>query len=305
MMKKIGMLFPGYGSQYVGMGKDLYDKSRTVQEYFEEASHCLDTNFVKLCFASSDNEISKITNAYTALFLTGVSTAKAIQEAGIKIDLVAGHGLGEYSALCAAGGLTFPDGLYILSKLGKFYSTIIQNMEIKSILISGISSKEIEEICKGKAHVAVYENKLEHKVSGESAVIDELAKSLISYSNKVKIINSNQQDKGFHTPLLNELLKQLTIYLTKIDFKDLKIPLITSINGKEAYSAQKIQDGIMGQITKPIYWNAVMKKFAECEIIMISAPAKILIEEIQFYYPKKQIIGISSMADIDKVVNQL
>lgn len=305
MMKKIGMLFPGYGSQYVGMGKDLYDKSRIVQEYFEEASHCLDTNFVKLCFASSDNEISKITNAYTALFLTGVSTARAIQEAGIQIDLVAGHGLGEYSALCAAGGLSFPDGLYILNKLGKFYSAIIQNMQIKSIVISGVSAKVIEEICKDKAHVAIYETKLEHKISGDSIVIDEIAKSLSSYSDNIKIINATQQDKGFHTPLLNELVKQLTIYLTKIDFKDLKIPLITSINGKEAYSAQKIQDGIMGQITKPVYWNSVMKKFAEFDIIMVSAPVKMLIEEIESYYPKKQIIGISSMADIEKVIAQL
>src|SRR5437016_3408870 len=102
---KIGMLFPGYGSQFVGMGKELYDNSRIIQEYYEEASNCLNVNFVKLCFASSDAELSKLTSAYPALFLASTATAAFIKEIGINIDLIAGHGLGEYSALCTAGGL--------------------------------------------------------------------------------------------------------------------------------------------------------------------------------------------------------
>ena len=99
---KLALLFPGYGSQFVGMGKELYDEYRIVQEYFEEASNCANINFVKLNFASSDAEISNLQNGNLSLFLTTVSTIYAIKNLGIEIDLVAGHGIGEFAAICCA-----------------------------------------------------------------------------------------------------------------------------------------------------------------------------------------------------------
>src|SRR5579872_2345677 len=100
---KIALLFPGYGSQYVGMGKELYDEYRIVQEYFEEASNCVNINFVKLCFASSDSEISKLVNAYTSLFVIGGAVSALLKEHGIVPDVVAGYNNGEITALFAAG----------------------------------------------------------------------------------------------------------------------------------------------------------------------------------------------------------
>ena len=117
---KVGMLFPGFGSQFVGMGKEIYDNSRIVQEYFEEASNCANINFVKLCFASSDAELALISNAYLALFLTTVSTAAAVKEIGFEMDIVAGYGVGEIAAICATKGLSFPDGIYLLTKISQF-----------------------------------------------------------------------------------------------------------------------------------------------------------------------------------------
>ena len=96
---KIGMLFPGYGSQFVGMAKDLYDDSRTVQEYFEEASSCLDINFIKLCFASSDAEISQPMHAYLSLFLVQSALSALLTKAGIAPTLVAGYGIGQFAAI--------------------------------------------------------------------------------------------------------------------------------------------------------------------------------------------------------------
>lgn len=302
---KIGMLFPAYGSQYVGMGKELYDNSRIVQEYFEEASHCLDINFVKLCFASSDIELSKISHAYPALFLVSTSTAAYIKQFGIKIDYVAGHGIGEYGALCTASGLSFPDGLYLLSKLSKFYTEIRENLDIKSVLVNGISSRKLNQLCKDhssddcQAHISVYENQKEHVVTGNTQAIDLLIQDLKLNSN----IKNFDLEEGLHSPLLNQLLDQIKIYLTKVDFKDLSIPLISSISAKEICNAKKAQIALINQIVKPIYWQNVIKQFGMMDVIIVPAPSKYLVTELKSVYPDKQIIGVDTMADIEVLKN--
>ena len=144
---KIALLFPGYGSQYVGMGKDLYDEYRIVQEYFEEASHCLNSNFVKLCFASSDAELGKMVNAYTALFLMGSATYAVLKENGIEPDVVTGYNNGESAALFAAGCFSFPDGLYLLNKYCSFYQEIVDGMDVDLIHVTNVSTKQIEDAC--------------------------------------------------------------------------------------------------------------------------------------------------------------
>src|SRR5436190_23732080 len=100
---KIGFIFPGYGNQFVGMGKELYDEFRIVQEYFEEAYNCLNINFVKLCFASSEQELATISNSHISIFLVGASLFALLKEQGIKCDLIAGYGIGSYTALFSAG----------------------------------------------------------------------------------------------------------------------------------------------------------------------------------------------------------
>ncbi len=304
---KIGMLFPGYSSQFVGMGKELYDNSRIIQEYYEEASNCLGTNFVKLCFASSAAELAKIPNAYTALFLLGVSTTAMVKEAcpEMVISSMAGYGIGEYSALCSAEGLSFPDGLYLLNKLSHFYQAIRDELDVKSVIVNGLSAKKLRQLCEEQcseevcAHIAVYEKKNDHVVSGHSDAVNAVADNAADAgADKVKVIDAAE---GFHTPLLNELVEQLKIYLTKVDFKDTQIPIITGINAQEVCRAKKVQDAIMRQIVEPLNWNNVLKQFAGTDILIVSAPSKSLVVELSAYYPDKKIIGIDTMADLGEL----
>lgn len=303
---KIGMLFPGYSNQFVGMGKELYDNSRIVQEYFEEASNCLGINFVKLCFASSDAELSKIANAYPALFLVSVSIAQMVKEMSptSEISCVAGAGVGEYSALCTARVLTFPDGLYLLSKLALFYGALREELDAKSVIVNGLSSRKLKQLCEdqvtsGDAHVATYDNQNGHIVSGNTDAVDAVADSASDAgADKVKDIDA---EEGFHTPLLNELAQQLKIYLTKVDFKDPQIPVITGINGKEISLAKKAQDAIIRQIVEPLHWDTVLKQFADTDMIIVPAPSKSLVTELKALFPQKTIVGIDTMADIQRL----
>ena len=130
--KRVGVVFPGYGEQFIGMGKDLYDHSRIVQEYFEQAAGSVDINFVKLCFASSDVELCKMANAYTSLFLMGACVQAILKESGIEPDIVAGYNNGESAALFSAGCFSLPDGLYLLNKFSSFYQEFIDNQIINA-----------------------------------------------------------------------------------------------------------------------------------------------------------------------------
>lgn len=310
---KIGMLFSGYGSQFVGMAKELYDESRIIQEYFEEASNCLGINFVKLCFASSDVELAKIVHAYPALFLVGVSTSLMIkEELGLNINYVAGHGIGEYGALCFAGGISFPDGLYLIAKLAHYYVQVRYELDLKSGIVKGISTRKLQQICKEQsskdhcAQIAIYEREKEHIITGHASTVDIIIQRLESEgSYKVKKIDTLE---GFHTPILEQLFEQIQIYLNKVDFKDLKIPLITNVNGKFIQDAKKAQDAVMHQIIKPIYWSTVLKQFADVDLIIVPSPSKSLVIELKSYYPNKIIVGIDSKSDIEKlkeIVNKL
>lgn len=310
---KIGILFPGYGSQFVGMGKDLYDNLRIVQEYYEESSVCLDRNFVKLCFASSDSELKLINNAYTALYLTSFSTAMAIKSLGIKFDLVAGHDVGEYCAISVSNGLNFADSLYFLNKLATFYLSNRENMDdIKSIKVNGLSAKRIDQICENisqsdeeQVAVAIYEAKTEHLVTGnESAIESVIDQAQDAGADRISK-KTPAHHEGFHTPLATDLAEQIKIYLTKIDFKDLDTTLINNVDAKEIQKAQDVQDCIMRQIVEPIQWHNVLKKFDKMDIIIIPSPSKQLFEEVSNLYPNKQILAIENMQDFSNLQNLL
>src|SRR5580765_900605 len=144
---KIAVVFPGYGSQHVGMGKEMYDEYRIVQEYFEEASNCLNSNFVKLCFASSESEMATMPVAYPTIFLVSCALYALIRQEGITPAAVAGYNIGEYSALFATGSITFPDGLYLLNKLALFYQDLLPSLDVQMLRVSGIDGARLEAFC--------------------------------------------------------------------------------------------------------------------------------------------------------------
>ena len=145
---KIGMIFPGQGSQFLGMGKEFFDNERLVQELFDQASNCLDQNFVRLCFASSEKELCQTSNAQTAIFLVSVSIYSLLKEKyGITPHIVAGHSVGEYAAIYAAEGITFPDALYLLKKRSLFMEEATKIQEGGMLAVLKISEARVRQIC--------------------------------------------------------------------------------------------------------------------------------------------------------------
>jgi len=304
---KIGMLFPGFGSQSVGMGKDLYDDSRIVQEHFEEASNCLNENFVKLCFASSDAELSKINNAYPALFLVSVSIAALLKEKGIVPDVVAGCDIGAFSAISSVGGLSIPDGLYLLNKYSQFYQEALEEIpEISCMRFQGVPRDVLKSECSAVSlnvapvSIALFYNEFDHVVVGQKSSVEALSSQLFGQPG-VKIDHYSAA-MGLHSSLMNNVMEQFIVYLAKVDFHDVSIPFVSGVDGKVIQSGEDVKQAIVSQINHSIVMDQVLDKFNDCEIIIEVGPGGRLSSVAEKQFANKKIISVQKQSDVEGLV---
>jgi [acyl-carrier-protein] S-malonyltransferase len=306
---KIGFVFSGFGSQWVGMGKDLYDESRKVQELFEEASSCLDMNFVKLCFASSDAELSKVENAYVAIYLVSISIGHELKDAGIVPCKVAGYDIGEYSAVSTIEGLSIPDSLYLLKKYAGFYQAFLDETPVKGLRVTGIELENLEKLCKKVskkndiAVVAVHEGRDKYVVAATydaGLALEDMLRELsyVAFSD-VSV------GGGFHAPVMDGIVKQMKMYLEKVDFKDSQIPLVAEVIGQEVMMGESIRAAVMQSIHAQTQWQKVKEAFCDCDYILEIGPGKTLEEGFSTMYPDKKVYAINNLEDIKHIKREL
>lgn len=302
---KIGLIFTGYDSQFIGMAKDIYDEYRIVQDYFEEAHNCLNINFVKLCFASSDQELSKVSNAYLSIFLVNSALFALLKEHGVNPDLIAGYGMpGFYSAIYSANGFTFPDGLYLLKKFTSFYEEAFPNMaDIGIVKIEEVTETKFKKLCNSlNLHIASYNGKDEYIVTGLNSDILKLKEEKNNLNFKIKNV---PLEIGLYTELLNDIAEQFKIYLEKVDFKDLQIPVLSNITGKELVKDTKINNYVVEQITNANDWDKVLHKFTDVDCIIEIGPKEMYVPHLKEIYPDKNVFSFTKKADLEIVKNLL
>jgi [acyl-carrier-protein] S-malonyltransferase len=308
---KIALLFPGYGDQYVGMGKDLYDEYRIVQEYFEEASNCVPINFVKLCFASSDAELSRLFNAYSSLFLTNIAVFFLLKEQGIHPQIVSGYNNGEIAAMCAAGCFSFPDGLYLISKMCALYEGLLHNMDVEIIRLywkaetREISLEYIKNICndlsdeENSLHIILYDSAHDCILSGTAEKIKQLRDILEEQKGGAYSIEFLSTEIGLHSSLMNTVIDQFKMYLEKVDFKDVMTPVMSNLDGQLITEGAELKNRFLRLINEPLHFNKVIEKLDLYEIILVITPAESLVKKLKKEYPDKTIVAITKKSDIE------
>lgn len=306
---KIAMLFPSYGSQFVGMSKDLYDDSRVIQEYFEEASNCLNTNFVKLCFASSDAELGRLENALPALFLVSSAHAALLKEQGIEPAVVAGYNLGEISAIHAASGLSFPDGLYLLSKLANFYSGLLDEIDVAGLKLSNVTHSKVKKICieasdsDDRAYIAIHNLPNEFIIMGDYEAIEN-ARDIAEEDEDIDIDDA-PVELGLHSSLMDPVVANFKMYVEKVDFKDIAIPLINNTNGALISEGAMIKNAVIKHIHSTILFTDVLETLQDYDLIIEVGPGSALKKLVNDVYPDKIVFSIDKKADIDEVKNYI
>jgi [acyl-carrier-protein] S-malonyltransferase len=258
-MGKIAFLFPGQGSQTVGMGKELADTNEVVAEIFKRADKRLEMNLSKIIFEGPEEELILTTNTQPALLTTSVAILEAFKEAEIEADFVAGHSLGEYSALVAAKAISFEDAVFAVRMRGAFMEEAVPAGLGAMAAILGMDRdllKEITEEVSLTGHPVELANLNcpgQIVISGSKEGVDKA--SLIAKEKGARRIIPLQVSGPFHSSLMKPAATKLAEVLNKVDINDAQIPVIVNVSATAVTNGKVIKEMLIQQVFSPVLWE--------------------------------------------------
>ncbi len=256
-MEKVAFLFPGQGSQFAGMGKALAEAHTSARLVFEEADEALDFPISKLCFEGPEEDLKLTRNTQPALLTVSAAAFAVLRENGFEPDYVAGHSLGEYSALVAVGGLRFADAVRLVRQRGQYMQEAVAPgvgaMAALLKLPEGALDGILSEAAQGEVVTAANLNSPDQIViAGHAGAVNramELAKTAGAKRAILLPVSA-----PFHCPLMKPAQEQLAVILDATAFSDLRVPLINNWQAREIRSAADAKQGLYEQVPNPVRW---------------------------------------------------
>lgn len=267
---KIAFMFPGQGSQTVGMGKDIYERYNEAKEIYEKASEILNMDVAKLCFEGEQEELNKTKNAQIAILVTSLAILEVLKNNGVEADICTGLSLGEYTALIYSGYLSFEDGIKLIQKRGYYMGTCVPKEEFKMAAVIGAQSSIIEKVCeklnkKGMFVVpANYNYSGQTVISGNKAAVEEATK-LLNDEGIRKIIELKTSGP-FHTEKLLEAKQLFEKELEKVSFMEGKVPVIKNIDGSIYTNNDNMREILAKHIVSPVRFDKAIKLMEDNDI---------------------------------------
>jgi [acyl-carrier-protein] S-malonyltransferase len=261
-LPKIAFIFPGQGSQYPGMGRELAEKFPGARRAFEEADQALGFSISKLCFEGPTEDLQLTANTQPAILATSVAAAEVLREKGIAADFVAGHSLGEYSALVVAGSLSLGEAVRLVRKRGQYMQEAVPVGQGAMAALLGLDALAVEEICHeaGQGEVvspANFNSPGQVVIAGHAGAVAravQLAKA--RGAKRAVMLNVSAP---FHCALMKPAQEKLERALDRVEISDPQIPLANNVDAELARSAAQVRDGLIRQVTAPVRWDQAMR----------------------------------------------
>lgn len=258
MMK--AYVFPGQGAQFVGMGKDLYESNPLAKELFEKANEILGFRITDLMFAGTDEDLRQTKVTQPAIFLHSVILAKTLGEE-FRPDMTAGHSLGEFSALVAAGALSFEDGLKLVAKRAEAMQKACEATPSTMAAVLALPDKTVEDICasiEGEVVVcANYNCPGQLVISGSVPGIDQACEKLLAAGAKRAL--KLKVGGAFHSPLMEPARAELAAAIEATEFSRPICPVYQNVDAKPQTDPAAIQRNLIAQLTSPVRWTATVQ----------------------------------------------
>ncbi|HZK08468.1 MAG TPA: ACP S-malonyltransferase [Bacteroidales bacterium] len=264
-------VFPGQGAQFVGMGKDLYDNNSTAKDLFEKANKILGFRITDLMFDGTDDDLKQTNVTQPAIFLHSVILARMLKD-DFKPDMVAGHSLGEFSALVANKSLSFEDGLRLVQKRAQAMQKACEAEPSTMAAILGLDDSEVERILKEVDEVVVpanYNSPGQLVISGSIAGIDQACEKLKNAGAKRALVL--KVGGAFHSPLMEPARVELAQAIEATKFIRGICPIYQNVTAQPVNDPEIIKSNLIAQLTSPVRWTQIMKN-------MIADGAKTIIE---------------------------
>jgi [acyl-carrier-protein] S-malonyltransferase len=309
-MSKLAFLFPGQGSQYPGMGRNLAENFPESRAVFEEADAALGFPISKLCFDGSEDDLKLTENTQPAILTVSVAAYRALESHGVVPDFAAGHSLGEYSALVASGSLDFSTAVKLVRQRGRYMQEAVPAGEGAMAAILGLSPSDVADVCKKAAGTEVVSsanlNSPEQTVIAGSAAAVKRAVEIASQSGAKRAVILGVS-APFHCSLLMPAQQRLGPDLRAVSFGPLRFPLITNVDAEAINSGDEARDALIRQVTLPVRWLESVREMIDSgvNIFVEVGPGKVLSGLLRQIDRSVRCLGVEDAASLQGALEKV
>ncbi|MEO0071265.1 MAG: ACP S-malonyltransferase [candidate division WOR-3 bacterium] len=301
--RKVGFIFPGQGSQFVGMGLDLYQRFPACRNVYDSVDDILGLPIKRLSFEGPEEELRQ--TRYTQLAVLTHSLAVLAVLPQLPLTLTAGHSLGEYSAVYAAGCLDFSSVIKLVKRRAELMFEEGEKRPGMMAAVLGLEAKLVEEVCEEAKGVVVPANYNEPKqtvISGEPEAVKR-AMEIAKRKGALKVVPLPVSG-AFHSPLLQNSAKEFAEYLNQFSFKTPSIPVIMNVTGKPATTAEEVKENLSQQLISPVRWVMVIEsaKGMGCREFIEVGPGRVLAGLVKRIDPELKVISAGKVSEIESLL---
>ena len=306
---KTAFVFPGQGSQYVGMGKDLWENFDEVKALYKEASEVLGYDVKELSFNGPVEELNKTFRTQPCLLTASIAAYRVLSSHGIASYLMAGHSLGEYSAIVAAGVIPFKEAVMLTEKRGMFMQEAVPEGKGLMAAIIGLDRQKVDDIClsveSGYVSAANYNSPGQIVIAGEKNAVEDVMKLAKTAGAKRALALSVSAPS--HCTLMVEASNRLAELLNTIKFKDPEVPIVNNADAVVLTTAERIKASLIKQLNSPLLWEDSVRNIVETGVdtIIEVGPGKVLTGLIKRIEPSVRLFNVEDTGSMKKTLEDL
>ncbi len=308
--RKIAFVFPGQGSQYVGMGKDIWEYYQIAKKVYRQGDEKLGLLLSNLCFYGPEEELRLTANTQPAILITSAAILKVLEMEGIRPDYTAGHSLGEYTALVAAGSLTIPDAVWLVRQRGLLMQEAVPPGQGTMAAIIGLSIEEVQTICQESSHEEVVEP-ANYNCPGQIVIAGhvgavERAMQLAREKGAKRAVPLNVSGP-FHSTLLHSASEKLAELLEQVLISRPWVPVVSNCQAEFTDDSREIKENLVKQVSSAVLWQQSIEKLLAIGVTTFIeiGPGKVLTGLIKKIDKEVEVFNIEDGESLSRTVLSL